>query len=220
LAPDQPWKPWYRYQHIYIWALYGFLTVQWMVFSDFASIVTGRIGSQTMRQRPRRRDVAKLVAGKLVHVGWAVALPLMYHRWWVVLAFYFACSWVVGFVLALFFQLAHCSEESEFTGPGAARRGDDFVAHQMRTTANIDCHVPVLGTGVAWLMGGLHHQIEHHLAPGIPHTAYPQMSREVRRMCTQLHVEYHEHHGLWSALRSHARWLRKMGRDPAHNPVR
>jgi linoleoyl-CoA desaturase len=62
------------------------------------------------------------------------------------------------------------------------------------------------------LMGGLHHQIEHHLAPGLPHTSYPAMAERVRSLCNDNDVDYNVHAGLWAALRSHARWLREMGR--------
>jgi linoleoyl-CoA desaturase len=186
-----------------------------MLLSDYANLLTGRIGSQPMSRRPRRRDVVKLLAGKVIHVGWALALPLAFHRWWVVLAFYFACSWLVGFVLAVFFQVAHCVDLVGFAEPSTPRRGDDFALHQLRTTADVDCRTPVLGRGLAWMMGGLHHQIEHHLAPGLPHTSYPAMADRVHRMCTTHDIAYHVHPNMWSALRSHTRWLRAMGQPDA-----
>jgi linoleoyl-CoA desaturase len=212
LAPGQPWRPWYRYQHLYIWGLYGFLTAQWVLFSDFINIASRHIGSQPLRRQPRRRDIALIFGGKILHVGWALALPFAFHRWWVVLAFYFACSWLVGFVLAVFFQLAHCVDTVDFAVPSTERRGDNFAIHQLRTTANVNCATPVIGPPIGWLMGGLHHQIEHHLAPVLPHTSYPAMSDQVRLLCAAREVEYHVHKSVWSALRSHTRWLRTMGR--------
>jgi linoleoyl-CoA desaturase len=214
LAPGQPWKWWHRYQHIYIWALYGFLTVQWVLFADVASLLTGKIGSQPMRRRPRRRDVALLLLGKVIHVAWAIALPLAFHRWWVVLAFYFASSWLVGFVLAVFFQLAHCVDVTAFVVPVTPRTGEQFAIHQLRTTADVHFRT-VLGRPVAWLMGGLHHQVVHHLAPGLPHTAYAAMGDRIRRLCATRDVEYHVHSSGWAALRAHGRWLRLMGRPTA-----
>ena len=215
LAPEQPWRPLYRYQHIYMWALYGFLTAQWVLLSDYATLITRRIGAQAIPRPPRRRDVALVLAGKALHLGWAVALPLAFHRWWTVVAFYFGCSWLVGFVLAVFFQVAHCVDTTGFAAPSTPRRGDDFAAHQLRTTANVRCRTPVVGRPVAWLMGGLHHQIEHHLAPGLPHTAYPAMAERLRGLCAARAVEYHVHTTMWAALCSHARWLRLMGRRPS-----
>ncbi len=214
LAPDQPWKPWHRYQHIYIWALYGFLTLQWMLWADFEHLVTGHIGSQPMRRKASPSDLALLGSGKLAHLGWAVVLPMFFHRWWMVLAFYVACSWVVGFVLAVFFQVAHCVDNTTFGDPSTPRRGDDFVAHQLRTTANVGCDTPVIGPSVAWLMGGLHHQIEHHLAPGLPHTSYPDMAEGIKDLCAATGTDYRVHPSLWAAMASHTRWLRAMGAPP------
>lgn len=215
LSPTQQWKPWHRYQHIYMWALYGFLTVQWVLYSDVASLLTRRVGSQPLRREPRRRDLVRFWLGKAVHLTWAVALPLMFHTWWVVIAFYFACSWLVGFFLAVFFQVAHCVDNVDFPGFDAPRRGEDFAAHQLRTTADVDCHTPVIGAVLAWLMGGLHHQVEHHLAPALPHTAYPAMARRLRNACASDAIRYNLHRSPLAALRSHGRWLRTMGHAPA-----
>lgn len=210
LAPAQPWKPWHRYQHVYMWLLYGFLTLQWLLLNDVMNVVRGRIGTQPLRRRPRRREVAMMAAGKLFHLGWAVALPLAFHPWWVVLAFYLGCSWAIGFILAVTFQVAHCVEATEFAEESGPRRGDDFALHQLRTTANVAC-TGVSGRFVAWLMGGLHHQVEHHLAPRLPHTSYPAMSSRVRRICATRAIPYHTHSSMWAAMRSHGRWLRAMG---------
>lgn len=219
LAPSQPWRPWYRYQHVYLWFLYGFLTLQWLLFSDFASLATGRIGTQPIGRKPRRSDLVGLFAGKALHVGWAIVLPMMFHPWWVVVTFYVACSWTVGLVLAIVFQLAHCVEDVEFLDPTAPRRGNDFALHQLRTTADVACDTPLVGPAAAWLMGGLHHQIEHHLAPGIPHTAYPRMAARVRQVCDDVHLPYHVHRSVWSALHAHARWLKTMGARDSMAPA-
>ena len=215
LSPSQPWKRWHRYQHIYMWGLYGFLTVQWFVYSDFATLVTRHVGSQPLRRAPRRRDVARLFAGKGAHLAWALAIPMLFHAWWVVLAFYLACSWLVGWFLAVFFQLAHCVDNVAFTEPAALRRGDDFAAHQLLTTSDVACRTPIVGPAIGWLMGGLHHQVEHHLAPAVPHTAYAAMARRVRAVCIRDGVVYHVHTNIWTALRAHTRWLRAMGVAPA-----
>ena len=57
--------------------------------------------------------------------------------WWAVLAFYLSCSWLVGFFLAMTFQLAHCVDTVEFPPASVSRRGESFYVHQLRTTSNI-----------------------------------------------------------------------------------
>jgi linoleoyl-CoA desaturase len=210
LAPTQPWRRWHRYQHVYMWFLYGVMTLKWLTFGDFSNLVRGRVGDQPLRQRPRRRDVAMMIAGKLSHLTWALVVPLLLHPWWVVLVFYVACSWLVGFALALIFQLAHCVDTVTFPDGHDPRRGAAFELHQLATTVDVDVRVPIL----RWLMGGLHHQVEHHLAPRVPHTLYPLLARRLRAACAERGLTYHLHPSFAAAVRSHARWLRTMGRRP------
>lgn len=211
LAPTQPWRRRHRFQHLYMWVLYGFLTMKWLVFGDFSNLLRGRVGEQPLRQRPRHRDVAVMITGKLAHVLWAIAIPLALHPWWIVVSFYVACSWLVGLMLAVIFQLAHCVDRAAFVSADEPRRADVFELHQLRTTLDVDTRIP----GLRWLMGGLNHQIEHHLAPRVPHTLYPLLARRLRTACAARDLPYHSHPTFVAAVRSHARWLREMGRPPA-----
>jgi len=72
-----------------------------------------------------------------------------------------------------------------------------------------------LSRPIGWLMGGLNHQIEHHLAPGVPHPAYPAMADRVRDVCAKRQLAYRVHPTFRAAVASHARWLRAMGRATA-----
>lgn len=219
LAPQQPWSPRHRYQHLYMWALYGFLTLQWFVVSDYATLIRGKVGAHALPVRPRKRDVALVLAGKVLHLGWAILLPMAFHPWWGVLGFYLVSSWLVGFLLANIFQIAHCVDQAEFFAPDAPRRGPDFELHQLRTTVDVRCRVPVLRGFLHWLMGGLDYQIEHHLAPRLPHTIYPLIAPRLEAACVERGITYRTHDGITGALRSHARWLRQMGRPPVDSTL-
>ena len=118
LAPQQPWRPSHRYQHLYMWALYGFLTLQWFVLSDYSTLLRGKQGTHPLPVKPRPRDVAVILLGKVLHLSWALVLPMFFHPWWGVLAFYLVSSWLVGFLLANIFQLAHCVDRAEFFTAG------------------------------------------------------------------------------------------------------
>jgi linoleoyl-CoA desaturase len=212
LAPQQELHPWHRFQHLYMWPLYGLLTLQWFVVSDYSTLLRGKQGTHPLPVRPRPRDIAMILFGKVLHVAWALVLPMFFHPWWGVLGFYLVISWSVGFLLANFFQLAHCVDRAEFFTPDAPRRGPDFELHQLRTTVDIRCRVPVLGALLHWMMGGLDFQIEHHLAPKLPHTIYATIAPQLEAECAARGLNYRTHPSLTSAVRSHARWLRVMGR--------
>lgn len=214
LAPGQRWHPWHRYQHLYMWLLYGFLTLQWLLISDLADLKNHGIGGQRFARQPRRRDIAMIVTGKVLHVGWAIVVPLMFHPWWIVLTFYLAISWTVGLVLATMFQLAHCAEPAVFPEADIPRRGGDFVAHQLRTTIDVHCRTRLGRRALHWVMGGLDFQVEHHLAPRLPHTVYPLVAERLSRVCDELQLTRHSHATPWQAVRAHGRLLKVMGTRP------
>jgi fatty acid desaturase len=124
LAPGQPWRPWHKYQHSYLWLVCGFLAIKWLTYGDFTNLIHRRVGEQPLLRRPRRRDLALLLAGRLAYVTWALGIPLLLHPWWVVIGCYLICAWVVGVTLAVVFQLAHCDGASSSPSPthlGAAK---------------------------------------------------------------------------------------------------
>ena len=214
LAPLQPWRRWHHYQHLYMWALYGFVTLRWFLIADYVGLLQHGVGHHRFPRRPRRIDLAALALGKVLHVGWAIALPLAFHPWWVVLTFYLAISWCVGLLLAIAFQLAHCTAAADFLDADAPRRGLDFVDHQLRTTVDVRCRTRLGGGSLRWLMGGLDFQVEHHLAPRLPHTVYPLVAKRLDRVCAQRHIAVRQFASPWQALVAHARWLRVMGAAP------
>jgi linoleoyl-CoA desaturase len=210
LAPEQPWRPWHRYQHVYVWFLYAFLTIKWLTFADFFNLIHGRVGEQPLPRRLRPRDLALMLGGKLAHVTWALVIPLLFYPWWAVMGFYLICSWVVGFTLAVIFQLGDCVDTAEFAVPAEPRRGDDFELHQLRTTVDVECRVRLL----CWVMGGLDRQVEHDLALRLPHTIYPLVARRLRALCPERDITYRVHPSLWAALRAHALWLKLVSQRP------
>jgi linoleoyl-CoA desaturase len=214
LAPNQPWRRWHRAQHLYLWFLYGFMALSWLLVSDTRTVISGRHGDHVLPRRPKFLEVATIVGGKVLHLTWAVVVPLLFCPAWAVLAFYLACSWCVGFALAVMFQIAHCVEEAEFTTPDSPHRGPDFAIRQLRSTVDVRIDTPIVGWFLRWWMGGLDHQVEHHLAPRLPHTIYPLLAARVEELCSTRELAHRCHASLGAALRSHARWLRLMGQKP------
>jgi len=113
LSPHQRRLRVHRFQHLYLWVLYGFLAIKWHLVDDFRDVLTGRIGQHRF-PRPRGRDLVMFLGGKAVFFTLAFGLPLLLHPWWIVLTFYGLVSFVEGVVLSVVFQLAHCVEEASF----------------------------------------------------------------------------------------------------------
>lgn len=213
LAPDQKRLPFHRWQRFYLWALYGFLAIKWQLLADFRSVITGRIGDHRF-PRPRAWELVIFLAGKALFLTLAFGIPLLFHPAGVVLLCYGVVAVVLGLVLSVVFQLAHCVEESAFPRPreDPERIENAWAIHQVETTVNFARR----NRAVAWLLGGLNFQIEHHLFPRICHVNYPAISKLVEETCRDFGVTYTEHKSFWAGMASHFRWLRRMGM-PATN---
>jgi linoleoyl-CoA desaturase len=209
LTPHQRRRPFHRWQHLYLWPLYGLLAVKWHFVDDFRDAITGRIGDHRV-PRARGWDLVLFVAGKLAFFALAFAVPMVFHPVWVVLVYYGVVALVLGMVLSVVFQLAHCVEEADFPMPrdDTQRMDKPWAVHQVESTVDFARGNPV----VTWFVGGLNYQVEHHLFPLVCHVNYPGMSRVVEETCRDFGVRYSAHGTLWQGLASHFRWLRRLGK--------
>lgn len=215
LAPQQPRYAFHRFQGVYMWFLYGFLSLKWQLFDDFYNVAAGKIYTHKIR-RPRGKDLAIFIGGKIVFYSLAFVIPMLLHPVWAVLAVYVIATFVSGVVLAVVFQLAHCLGEAEFPDPiaapgGGERMETEWAVHQVQSTVDFARGNRVL----SWLLGGLNYQIEHHLFHKICHVHYPALSKVVEEVCHEFGVRYTAHRTMFRALVSHARWLVEMGRPVA-----
>ncbi|MEQ9406993.1 MAG: acyl-CoA desaturase [Fuerstiella sp.] len=208
LSPHQPRYAFHRYQHLYLWFLYGFITFKWQFRDDYQSLIIGRVGDVRI-PRPKGWDLAMLVVGKIVFLTLAFGVPLYLHAWYHVAVFFFAASFVQGVTLSIVFQLAHVVEHADFPMPpeGSLRIENEWAVHQVETTVDFAQKSRL----VNWYTGGLNFQIEHHLFPQICHIHYPALAGIVEQTSREFGVSYHAHPTLWSAIASHYTWLRRMG---------
>ena len=213
VTPYQKRRAFHRWQHLYLWFFYGFLAIKWQLVADFRSLITRRIGRHRVR-RPTGWDLMVLVAGKGVFFTWAFGIPLLFHSVGVVLFYYAVAALVAGATLSVVFQVAHCVAEAAFPLPCAntGRIEHDWAIHQAETAVDFARRSRV----VAWLIGGLNFQIEHHLFPRICHVNYPGISPVVETTCRDFGIAYREFSSFPAGLVAHFHWLRRMGRpDPS-----
>jgi linoleoyl-CoA desaturase len=201
LAPFHTRYRIHRYQHIYLWLLYGLLPVKWHFIDDFRDVWCGQIDDVPL-PRPRGLDLFLFLTGKATFFVTAFVIPSLVHGITLTLTFYFVTSLVVGIVLSVVFQLAHCVEGAAFY-PGEA--ADEWAQHQIATTADFAPRSRFLG----WAIGGLNFQIEHHLFPRLSHVHYPRIAPVIERVCLEYGVPYRVHKTFGDALRSHYQLLRQ-----------
>lgn len=210
MAPDQPHLSFHKWQHIYMWPLYAFITVKWHMIDDFRDVATGMIGSHAF-PRPKGKEMVAFLATRFFFFGWILVLPIAVLGLGTGLAMYFVAMWSLGVTLAVVFQLAHCVEEAAFPA-NADLAGDapvalDFARMQLDSTVDFARGNRV----VTWYLGGLNYQTIHHLFPRISHIHYPALSRIIEQVCTEHGVAYRTTGTFMQALASHQRWLKRMG---------
>lgn len=208
MAPGQPRYWWHRFQHVYMFVLYGFVGLKWFVIDDFVQLWRGRVGAHPL-PRPKGREALLFWSGKLAYTLWGVVIPIALHGWVLGLTYTLVSQLLMGWLVSVTFQLAHCVEEAEFVDPDAHPDGLqlDFARHQLATTVDFAPR-----GWVTWYLGGLNYQAVHHLFPKICHIRYPALSKIVDETCSAHGVPYHRAPSVSAAIRSHYRWMRHMGR--------
>lgn len=216
VSPEQPQYQLHRFQHFYLWFLYGFVAFRWQLIYDFKEMAQSRIGDIDI-PRANSVDTTLFATGKAVFISLALIVPMIFNPIWVVLLVYCAVMFSVGILIAVVFQLAHCVEEADF--PERPQDDEamttDWAVHQLRSSVDFARSNRVLG----WYLGGLNFQAVHHLFPKVCHIHYAALSKLVEETCEQYGITYRIQPSFRAALASHYRWIRKMGRPVVAEPV-
>lgn len=206
----------HRYQHLYVFFLYGFNTL-FFIISDLIKLLNYRQTGMIKRQKSKfSAELSKLIVTKALYLFFTVALPIMITPlvWWQVLIGIVAMHLTAGYILTMIFQMAHIVEEVE--QPLLNEEGNieaAWAVHQLETTANFARKNRLLN----WYVGGLNFQIEHHLFPNICHIHYENISPIVEQTAKEFQLPYHEKLTFVDALRSHVRMMKNLGEMTAHS---
>jgi linoleoyl-CoA desaturase len=209
-SPEQPWRPWHRYQHWYAFPAYSLMTLLWVTFGDFRKFFTGRIGDYRI-PKPSAGESFLFFLTKIFYFGYMLVLPMFFHPVLNVIAFFLVVHVVLGCTMATIFQLAHVVEDNAFPAPdpNSGEIDNEWAIHQVETTANFSAQSKL----AAWYCGGLNFQIEHHLFPRVCHIHYPAISKIVEQTCREFGIKYVSHPTLRGALAAHFRFLRNLGQN-------
>jgi linoleoyl-CoA desaturase len=211
LSPNAPRYWYHRMQHWYAFGLYACTTLFWVFVKDYQQLLRRDLGPYRDKQHDRTQ-VALLLSAKVAYYGYALAVPLLVVRlqWWQILLGFLAMHLTAGLILGMVFQLAHIVEDMEHQLPDeTGNMATDWWLHELHTTANFARH----NRWLSWYVGGLNFQIEHHLFPKVCSVHYPAISEIVRDVAVRYHLQYHDQPTFRSAVISHYRVLRRLGRQ-------
>ena len=211
LCPTKPWMPVHRLQHIYLFFIYSLTSFAWAFGTDFKKYFSQRVYTTPLTKMSKKEHLI-FWASKLVNIVLYILLPLFLKGWLFFLLFFVSTHIVLGFILAIVFQLAHVVENTEFELAVKDSKiiENEWAIHQVKTTANFATRNKI----VSWFVGGLNYQIEHHLFPRVSHIHYPELRRIVKNTCARFNLPYNEYPTMISAIVSHLRMMRFLGKKP------
>ncbi len=209
------WYYIHKFQHYYSVLLYGLLTLNWAITTDF---------KQTRNYLKRKLSYGKLpnptkqwsllIVTKIIYLSIWVVIPMLILNiaWWKVLIGFLAMHYTAGLILSIVFQLAHVVEDAEMPLPDeTGTMKNTWAIHQLFTTVNFSTKNRL----VNWFTGGLNHQVEHHIFPHISHIHYTKISKIVKETAKEFNLPYNEFKTTRKAIISHFKYLKEMGMKPA-----
>ena len=208
------WFPHHKFQHIYSVFLYGLLTINWAIFTDFQQMkrYTSRKLSYLNSKRPGLQWIG-LIISKIVYFSIWIVVPIIFLNapWWAIIIGFIAMHYTAGLILSTVFQFAHVIEDADMPKPDkSGTMKNTWAIHQLLTTVNFSTK----NSFINWFTGGLNHQIEHHIFPHISHIHYANIGSIVKKTAQEFNLPYNEYQTTKSALFSHFRFLKQMGIQP------
>jgi linoleoyl-CoA desaturase len=211
LSKGVPLKRIHRFQHIYAFFLYCFMSLS-RTFKDASQLRKyNKAGITKQQGASPKKEMTRLILTKLAYLSIIIGLPLIFSpfSWWMILLGFLVMHAVAGIFMSTVFQMAHLVEEANQPLPDEhGVINNEWMIHELETTANFSRKSKFFG----WLIGGLNFQIEHHLFPNICHIHYPAISPIVERTAKEFGLRYNENPTFMKAIGSHVRLLKALGR--------
>lgn len=208
------WHRFHRFQHFYSVFLYGLLTLNWAITTDFKQMRSYMKRKLAYGEFPNpAKEWSILIITKVIYMTIWIVIPMLVLdiAWWKVLIGFFAMHYTAGLILSIVFQLAHIVEETETVTPDKAGTiKNTWAIHQLFTTSNFATKNKI----VNWFTGGLNHQVEHHIFPNISHIHYSEIAKIVKETAREFNLPYYEYKTTRKAVLSHFRHLKALGQKP------
>jgi len=209
------WHKMHKYQQYYSVFLYGLLTINWAITTDFKQMYQYLKRGLSYGKSPNPATQWTILAiSKIIYVMVWIVIPLLVLSlaWWKILIGFFVMHYVAGLILSVTFQLAHVMPDTEMPLPDKdGNIKNTWAIHQLFTTANFAPKNKLVG----WFTGGLNRQIEHHLFSHISHVHYKDLAKIVKKTAKEFNLPYNEYKTTRKAIALHFEQLKELGKKPA-----
>ena len=207
-SPHAPWKKMHRFQHIYVFFLYGIASLDYVFVKDLEYLLL-KNNKHVHDVKIPLSEYITIIGSKILYLFYMIALPVIllgFPLWKVILAFLLT-HFIMGLVASWIIQTAHLLEINKFP---KTKDEHDFVDHIFATTTDYSTRSRIANV----ICGGLNHHVIHHIYPHVAHTHYPKLTRIVKETAEEFGIEYRENRSMYGAMVHHLRLLKKLG-NPA-----
>jgi linoleoyl-CoA desaturase len=210
IFPTSPLVSYHKYQHIYMWLIYPFYSLNWIYIRDFKDFFGSKDNYiKKIVEKIPITEVYKFFAAKVLNLFYLLFIPmaLLPQPWYIVLIGWLAmhlCGSMLGVVALV---STHVDEDAHF--PQADEDGNlsaTWAMHQMIVTKDFSTDSQLAN----FLYGGFTHHVAHHLFPNVGHTYYPYITPIIKRYAEQYDLPYTSY-PFYHAVRSHFRMLKSKG---------
>jgi linoleoyl-CoA desaturase len=212
-SKEAEWRKYHKFQQYYALFLYGLLTINWAITTDFKQMIRYQ-KRKLYYGKPKNPKMlwTNLIITKLIYIAIWIVLPMFIGvTWWKVLLGFFVMHYTAGLILSLIFQLAHVIDEAANPQPDEnGEMENNWAIHQLLTTVNFAPKNKI----VNWYTGGLNRQIEHHLFPNISHIHYGEIAKIVKETTEVCQLPYYEYKTMTAAVIAHFKHLKQLGMKP------
>ncbi len=209
------WFKLHKFQKYYSIFLYGLLTINWAITTDFKQMNSYLKRKLSHGKLPNPvKEWTILIITKIIYYAVWIVLPILVLdiAWWKVLIGFFVMHYTAGMILSVIFQLAHVVPKTEMPLPDEnGNMEHTWAIHQFYTTANF---APT-NKFVSWYTGGLNHQVEHHVFPHISHIHYGKIAKIVKETALEFNLPYNEYKTMRKAILEHFNQLKTLGKEPS-----
>ena len=210
------WLGIHKFQKYYSIFLYGLLTINWAITTDFKQMRNYLKRKLSYGEFPNpAKEWTVLIITKIIYYLLWIVLPLLVLdiAWWKVLIGFFVMHYTAGMILSVVFQLAHVVPKTEMPLPDKEGNLEHtWAIHQLYTTSNFAPTNKI----VSWYTGGLNHQVEHHIFPHISHIHYGKIAKIVKETTKEFNLPYNEYRTFRKALIEHFNQLKTLGVKPKY----
>ena len=206
-SPSDEYRWYHRFQHLYAAPLYCSVALRWVWYEDMDAFANNQY---KLRRKRRFMLFMEILASRASHIMLFILVPYLVFQSWAWTAAFYLSHWLLFSIsMVLIFEVAHVANCQEFY-PEQDKLEMDWALHQLLTTANFKTNA-----FMAWLVGGLNQQIEHHIFPTMTSIHYPLIRPIVMDYAKEHGVPYLEHATFRASLAAHFRHLKNLSKRPA-----